>query len=533
MDEYDKGLDGIPEPTDASLEYSVDELRSLDRVMETWMERAGYLDPLVGPSVIDVRTWKAHRESVTDTPLFDYLLYNTIRDTGYFYAKRHGHDSLEEFVSAALEGEHMSSEENIAKTYQWLTDDVDAPQTPREWFDRTHVSTNASESSKNRSDRSVSGSDSEQVGLGSFANESNPESSASESSPSTLPEEWGPTMNHPIPHADQEAVTLPNGIDVRELAGTALTPTDLQDQTDDPDKLASYVHRDDAFDPEKWAEERGVLKAFPRGDPEPNYSDYSLQEPSNIHTEYDIETIPEDVPIDAEKADIKLANRFIRAAIREHGHHDSTRRALQDWASKLVRKNMPVNHEPSVDDPRKTAFGISVDEFATSSVDDWEKAEVILTWGKNEHPEALKETVEQYNDYLREQCEKQKDEEERRKRAREFEESPPETVGNWKRFEADKDDVEVAYHGTVNGTEEILAVYRIEDGSIDGEFDAFGTIPEWWEEADLARNCDVNRHIVTVRDGEEDPWRSTLEHMQTFDADPSPADDDQSTESAA
>ena len=106
----------------------VDELRSVDTEAVEPLADAGYHDPMVGISCTKVSAFKTKRTHVTDTRLYDYLLLDAAVATAYFWTAFHGHESLNEFVDSVLEDNaHQSSEENIARTYRWLTEEIDAP----------------------------------------------------------------------------------------------------------------------------------------------------------------------------------------------------------------------------------------------------------------------------------------------------------------------------------------------------------------------------------------------------------------------
>ena len=327
-------------------------------------------------------------------------------------------------------------------------------------------------------------------------------------------DEWGPTMGQPLPFEELRATT-PNGIDKRRLEGTGLTPRDFY-----PDKhrFGPDCPPADAVDPEARNAETELFDTImSETTPSTNESHSQVPHPSNVHTEFpDLNEIPDDVPIDAEKAETELANRFIRGVIREIGHHDSARRELTDWASSITRGDETASPEPRVSDPRKAAFSIGVPEFARSQVEDFEKVSILLTWGKNEYPDVLRDVKREYNEWLREKCESQLEEEEKHREARLFEESPPDQVGNWERFEPDKPDVEVAYRGVVGEATHIIVLYETEGGDIDGH----GTIQKWWEDADLARESDVNTHLVRVTRDPIDPWRDLLHHLRHRDCEP-------------
>ena len=349
----------------------------------------------------------------------------------------------------------------------------------------------------------------DQSTLSSFQNSNGSESKLSRSEGI---EEWGPTMHHPLPATESTETTLSNGIDQRRLQGTPLCPSDFEGR----ESVSSSFSADDRVDPKAREAETSLFETLDN-EVSTDSTPEQPKHPSAVHTEYpDLEVIPEPVPIDAEKAEIELANRFVRAAISEHGHHETTRRALTDWATSITRDGEAAHPEPTVDDPRSVAYSIGVAEFSRGAIEDREKVSLILTWGENKHSNVLRETKEQYNDWIRDKCEDCLEEEQRQQEARDFEADPPESIGNWERFQTDKPDVEIAYRGVRDGTVHIIALYETETGEIDGH----GTIQEWWDEADLARNTDINTHLVRGSREPANPWRDLLNHLESRDCDP-------------
>ena len=323
-------------------------------------------------------------------------------------------------------------------------------------------------------------------------------------------DEYGPTMNRPVPMEEME--TLPGTtIDARELAGTALAPTDFElvnARYSAERATAKGYHPDDQHRPERVGKWRETVAELESG--EDTAEPVRPKHPENVVHEYpDMETVPDAVPIGAEKAQTELANRFIRAVIQEHGHHDPTRRAFQNWAK-------------ATDDDRKekVAYGVSVEEIARGNVDGQTTAEVILEWGESEHPDVLEDATREYNDRLREKCESQLEEEQRQKEARRFEKERPKSVGNWERFETDKPDAIVAYRAEVYGTPSVAIVY--ENGA--GNVDVHESTWDEWKEAETADESKVNRHLARTTRDEFDAWRDLLDHLETFDADPFPAE---------
>jgi hypothetical protein len=319
-------------------------------------------------------------------------------------------------------------------------------------------------------------------------------------------------MFHPLPASESAETTLFNGIDQRRLQGSPLCPSDFEEHESKP----TSIHPADRVDPEARKDETSLFETLD-SEASTESAPERPKHPSTVHTEYSgLDVIPEPVPIDAEKAEIELANRFVRAAISEHGHHETARRALTDWATSITRDGEAAHPEPTVDDPRSVAYSIGVAEFSRGAIEDREKVSLTLSWGENKHSDVLRETKEQYNDWIRDKCEDRLEEEQRQQEARDFEADPPETIGNWERFQTDKPDVEIAYRGVRSDTVHIIALYETETGEIDGH----GTIQEWWDEAELARDTDINTHLVRVTREPANPWRDLLNHLESRDCDP-------------
>lgn len=231
--------------------------------------------------------------------------------------------------------------------------------------------------------------------------------------------------------------------------------------------------------------------------------------PSHIHREYsELDEIPEEVPIGASEADIELAGRAIRKAVRHHGHHDPTRRAMRKW----YRDNDMVP-DPVVDAARKLGpRNVNRGDVKTET-----QATAVLTWMKNEHSEELREAKIEYNEYLREKCEKALEKQREREADKEFAEDPPEAINGWHRFESDKPDVVVAYRANNYGTPSVAAVYETDDG-----LDAHETTVEWWGDAETAEDSDVNRHFVRLSNENQCVFGDLRSHLRTFDGEPLP-----------
>lgn len=234
----------------------------------------------------------------------------------------------------------------------------------------------------------------------------------------------------------------------------------------------------------------------------------NAKHPSNVHTEFsELNELPENVPICAEKAEIELANRARRRAIQEIGHHSTALRAFKDWCRDFGEPHGEPSREIGVSEFHMGGFSGS-GEVSTA-----DKAQALLAWMSNEHSDALEEVRQQYCEWIRDQCRKALEEQKRRERDERFSEHPPDEVNGWERFESGKPDVQVAYRGINHGTPCVATIYRDENG----ELDAFESTLEWWNEAETAAEANVNRHFVGVN--ERSVWGHLRRHLNTFDAD--------------
>lgn len=84
-----------------------------------------------GISVMNVSYWQEQRKEVVDTHHFDYLLREIMEAQLVFWKHHYEFDSDQFFVNAVANGDlntASESTENIVKTWQWLTEDLDAPE---------------------------------------------------------------------------------------------------------------------------------------------------------------------------------------------------------------------------------------------------------------------------------------------------------------------------------------------------------------------------------------------------------------------
>ena len=145
-DEADLGLDEIPEPTAPKCREALenapfeedngyreppiaDELRSMDNPPRDHLVEAGYHSAKKGICVTNPTAWKRKRKHVTDTRLYDYLLRDAVDANMCFWQAYHWEKDRDTFIENAINGEYRGSdsEENIARTYRWLVDVVEAP----------------------------------------------------------------------------------------------------------------------------------------------------------------------------------------------------------------------------------------------------------------------------------------------------------------------------------------------------------------------------------------------------------------------
>lgn len=89
----------------------------------------GWLPENTGVNVKGLRYWKKQRREAVDTHYFDYLLLDIIHAQVKFWQHYHGYEVEETFLEEASDGGigTAGSEENMAKTFLWLRDEIEAP----------------------------------------------------------------------------------------------------------------------------------------------------------------------------------------------------------------------------------------------------------------------------------------------------------------------------------------------------------------------------------------------------------------------
>lgn len=326
-------------------------------------------------------------------------------------------------------------------------------------------------------------------------------------------EDYGATRKTPLPEGERKMLVEDHDghvIDRRRLPDSGLSVSDLtdwpshvKDPEDRPEEIAAFREMMAAAQAQEQAAES-------IDDPKMTHNN---KHPSNVHTEFsELNELPENVPICAEKAEIELANRARRRAIQEIGHHSTALRAFTDWCRDFGEPHREPSHEIGVSEFHMGGFSGS-GEVSTA-----DKAQALLAWMSNEHPDALEEVRQQYCEWIRDQCRKALEQQKQREKDERFAEHPPEEVNGWERFESEKPDVQVAYRGINHGTPCVATIYRDENG----ELDAFESTLEWWNEAETAAEANVNRHFVGVN--ERSVWGHLRRHLNTFDADPIESD---------
>ena len=109
----------------------VNELRGSREYQEALLEQ-GWHRENVGISVQKVSDWKERRKQAVDKQHFDYLLREIIEAELVFWKHFYEFDLDQVFVSAVSSGDLNTtshSPENIVKTWKWLTEEIDAPET--------------------------------------------------------------------------------------------------------------------------------------------------------------------------------------------------------------------------------------------------------------------------------------------------------------------------------------------------------------------------------------------------------------------
>lgn len=237
-----------------------------------------------------------------------------------------------------------------------------------------------------------------------------------------------------------------------------------------------------------------------------------LQAPSNIHTEFaDLDEIPDDVPICAEKGQLKLAGRIVRKLhqVPELGHHSTIDHAIREHYRKLAE----VGDEPG-ETYYEAVCGVGPDTWNFGEIDDPTLAKAIEQFAREMYPDAIREATDQYNDQLRDKCKSALKDQREAEADERFAAEPPAELNGWERFESDKPDVKVAYRGENYGTPSVAAVYETGDG-----LGAHESTLEEWRQAETGAESKVNRHFVSMRD-DRDAYGHLRSHLKQFDAEP-------------
>lgn len=352
---------------------------------------------------------------------------------------------------------------------------------------------------------------------------------------------YGPTMNRPLPKCEETRLAWKmqlrtHGFSPAVLAEEAYTGRDWAHcDVENPDQLelefeemaVAFANiREESTDPTEFTQRVPTVEEISEQLNQDNETDETMTNdttdestenstpthPSNVHTEFsELEELPDEVPIGAGEADIELANRLARAAIREIGHHDPARRELTQWARDHDRETIT-----------NAAYEIGVHEFARGSfsgsgeVSTQNKADAVLFWMESEHPDVYQETIREYNDYLRNKCTTALEDQETREKDAEFKANPPNEINGWVRFESEKPDVIVSYRAINHGTPSIATLYETDTGEVDG----FEATRSDWNNAETASECGVNRHFVRLTDDSRTVWGDLRNHLRTFDGEP-------------
>ncbi|SEO97352.1 hypothetical protein SAMN05216388_102529 [Halorientalis persicus] len=103
-------------------------LRRLTSASEQRLAVAGYNHQHVGVECVSLTEWKAKRQAATRTPLFEYLLRDSVEVHLWFYTAYHGYTSIGALRENCT-GENKTaagSEHQVVKTFDWLQS-VNAP----------------------------------------------------------------------------------------------------------------------------------------------------------------------------------------------------------------------------------------------------------------------------------------------------------------------------------------------------------------------------------------------------------------------
>lgn len=297
-------------------------------------------------------------------------------------------------------------------------------------------------------------------------------------------DDYGPTADRPIPEAEIEdpdrRYLRARGVDVDgwdelEYGGTGGYHVDDAER---PGRREAEADRHAAA--MAWIETREETDSDSETMTDYHIPDDAHREPSSIHTDYsELEEIPEKVPICAEKAEIELAERLLRAAVRKFGHHDPTRTAI-------IRYHRNTDRDGHREAFERAAYDLDPAQVnrgqlsGSGDVSTATKAAAIVDWMEAKHPDELAETREEYNQYLREKCEEALEKEQKTAEAEAFIDDPPEEVAGWVRIEAEHPDVVAAYRGVRVDTPSVLVIGYDDEGRPDAPIFTYDD----WREAD-------------------------------------------------
>lgn len=257
-----------------------------------------------------------------------------------------------------------------------------------------------------------------------------------------------------------------------------------------------------------------------------NYIQSEYELPYFVEVDY-----PESAPDTPREYLIGLAKRVLNAGGNRTGfsHHTEVRRSLHGWAPEY---NEDVDGDPGY--WGECAFGLTSHEINFGQLEGdsetkEQKARTVLAWGQdNIDGEVLVEIEENYVSDIRSMWDEAAALADGELQIRKFQNSPPDNVGGWHRFDASDERVKLAYRANNHGVPVVIGVYEAGD-----DLDVHEWTIENWE----ANNGDPlttpkNRFPASTRTN-DGPYARLRNHLRTYDADPLPVDTETDTNSSA
>lgn len=240
---------------------------------------------------------------------------------------------------------------------------------------------------------------------------------------------------------------------------------------------------------------------------------------------------PENAPDTLREYLLGLARRVLNAGGNRTGfsHHTEISQSLREWA--------PEYDEDVDEDPGywgDSAFSLSSYEVNFGRIEGdaetkEQKARTVLAWARDNIDNGVLAGVEEnYVGDIVEMWDGAAAIAETELEIRKFQNSPPDSVGGWRRFDADDDRVKIAYRANNHGVPVIIGVYKTGE-----ELDAHEwTVENWEENGGDPLATPKNRFPASTRTN-DGPYARLRNHLRTYNADPLPVDADRDTNSSA